>query len=980
MAISVTIGNQTYLVAETGERSWGSNTTELLEALANISGTIDGSKPNNLSDDAVFAGDFGIVVNYIKASVLAEEYIASAGFIRMKKDDYLAFRNNANDGDISVGLSALDRLQFNSVDIPTIDSVDTLTNKTIVAVDNVITTAASGNVTATELNAAIAELDTLITASDAALALHIADTTAHPAANITNVPAGNLVATDVQGALDELQAEVDPNTVHRSSDGKDHSDVVLNNTHRASDGTDHANVVLNDTHRASDGKDHSDVVLNNTHRGSDGSDHSKVLDNEAGISAVAIDLVTHASSINNPHSVTQDQVGLDQVDNTSDADKPISDDTQDALNLKANKLSDTLTTPTINGGTFTGIDGLGFDVYDDNSSGSIVSLVPTAPIVRLVNNSLTAFGSITIAPASKIRHCYITNDTTGDVTINNDETDNFVDSTCILTGTGANIDLASGASIEVVYDDTEERWRVVGGTGAGGLKVEFKTTNFTAEPNIHYVVSLSAAAVMTLPAISEGDVIKISDGNRNFGTYNLTINPNGADTIGGASQKILRDDKAALQLTAKTGDWVEDNNVVAGNGAIVSEWDDFIPSITNFAGTLSEAKKRRVGNNLELQVRYTNATANTGNIIFTIPDSLNTTLPTSFSNGYGYCGTNTTPSFINIHPISGGSTDQILFWSPEVAALVGAAGATMSGDEITFTISIPIAEWQGSGTTNLNADAIKRTKWLDITSYVSSDLTSAVTKYSPVRFTADSLGRWHAEGTVEFSAGSRSLADQAYIAITMPFTIANEDEYIPTIAGQLSSASVGLAASAFGILNSGDIRVYNVSGATHTVILCRATYSVLLESEPDWSALGTTASEALEKNPNVGVEEASADSAGLLKSYSESSDALTLVPSTWVLSTNNITVKCTKIGNRVFVDGRVIVSTGGNGYFRIVNSELPFSVVQGSVGGSFYRDNGSLIDTAIALVSSISSTEIQVRASALQTGTYSLNFNYRTTE
>ncbi len=76
-------------------------------------------------------------------------------------------------------------------------------------------------------------------------------------------------------------ANIIPNTTHRGSDGKDHSDVVLNNTHRGSDGTNHADVVANTaaivpntTHRGSDGKDHSDVVLNNTHRGSDGSDHT----------------------------------------------------------------------------------------------------------------------------------------------------------------------------------------------------------------------------------------------------------------------------------------------------------------------------------------------------------------------------------------------------------------------------------------------------------------------------------------------------------------------------------------------------------------------------------------------------------------------------------------------------------------------------------------------------------------------------------
>lgn len=43
---------------------------------------------------------------------------------------------------------------------------------------------------------------------------------------------------------------------------------------------------------------------------------------------------THINSISNPHSVTASQVGLGNVDNTSDINKPISSATQDALDLK----------------------------------------------------------------------------------------------------------------------------------------------------------------------------------------------------------------------------------------------------------------------------------------------------------------------------------------------------------------------------------------------------------------------------------------------------------------------------------------------------------------------------------------------------------------------------------------------------------------------------------------------------------------------
>lgn len=52
------------------------------------------------------------------------------------------------------------------------------------------------------------------------------------------------------------------------------------------------------------------------------------------IDAVQTNLETHINNKSNPHEVTKDQVGLDQVDNTSDANKPISNATQTALNGK----------------------------------------------------------------------------------------------------------------------------------------------------------------------------------------------------------------------------------------------------------------------------------------------------------------------------------------------------------------------------------------------------------------------------------------------------------------------------------------------------------------------------------------------------------------------------------------------------------------------------------------------------------------------
>lgn len=72
------------------------------------------------------------------------------------------------------------------------------------------------------------------------------------------------------------------------------------------------------------------------------SDKTKLdgLKDQAGITsdidAVQTNLETHINNKSNPHEVTKVQVGLSEVDNTSDANKPISTATQNALNSKFN--------------------------------------------------------------------------------------------------------------------------------------------------------------------------------------------------------------------------------------------------------------------------------------------------------------------------------------------------------------------------------------------------------------------------------------------------------------------------------------------------------------------------------------------------------------------------------------------------------------------------------------------------------------------
>lgn len=65
--------------------------------------------------------------------------------------------------------------------------------------------------TGTDAQAVFEELDNAIVAAEAATAAHLADTSAaHAASAISNAPAGSIAATDVQAAIDELATEKQP--------------------------------------------------------------------------------------------------------------------------------------------------------------------------------------------------------------------------------------------------------------------------------------------------------------------------------------------------------------------------------------------------------------------------------------------------------------------------------------------------------------------------------------------------------------------------------------------------------------------------------------------------------------------------------------------------------------------------------------------------------------------------------------------------
>jgi hypothetical protein len=67
-------------------------------------------------------------------------------------------------------------------------------------------------------------------------------------------------------------------------------------------------------------------------------------ESDSNFEAKNANIQSHISSTSNPHSVTKDQVGLANVDNTSDASKPVSTATQTALNAKQATITGAATT------------------------------------------------------------------------------------------------------------------------------------------------------------------------------------------------------------------------------------------------------------------------------------------------------------------------------------------------------------------------------------------------------------------------------------------------------------------------------------------------------------------------------------------------------------------------------------------------------------------------------------------------------------
>ena len=110
MTIPVTVGGNPHLVPETGDTTWGPDTTSLMVDLADLKMDFPPIA------DVDFGGTYGLAALYF-SSRLANA--AVTGTFRLTKSDYVAWRNNANSADLALSINASDELLFNGTPVTT---------------------------------------------------------------------------------------------------------------------------------------------------------------------------------------------------------------------------------------------------------------------------------------------------------------------------------------------------------------------------------------------------------------------------------------------------------------------------------------------------------------------------------------------------------------------------------------------------------------------------------------------------------------------------------------------------------------------------------------------------------------------------------------------------------------------------------------------------------------------------------------------
>ena len=121
----------------------------------------------------------------------------------------------------------------------------------------------------------------------------------------------------------------------------------------------------------------------------------------------------------------------------------------------------------------------------------------------------------------------------------------------------------NNAAVTPAKADLSQAWSHTGNLAAQGgltMKVTVTNANYTALVTdvVIGVTDTSSARTITLPALSgnTGKTFFIKDMSGGAATNNITIDPNGSETIDGASTFVINTNRGAATIVADVGDWI----------------------------------------------------------------------------------------------------------------------------------------------------------------------------------------------------------------------------------------------------------------------------------------------------------------------------------------------------------------------------------------------------------------------------------------
>lgn len=243
------------------------------------------------------------------------------------------------------------------------------------------------------------------------------------------------------------------------------------------------------------------------------------------------------------------------------------------------------------------------------------------------------------------------------------------------------------------------------------LLLNSNTTNFVADDFVFYVYDVTNSTLIT-PNVTSMSKYK--------GAISITWDSSAT----GTSYRLIM--HCAVTTTLAYDIYIDDvifGPGVTAQGAVVTPWQSFTPTLSWTTNATNVGYWRRVGSEMEMRVMASYSGASSaGDLLLTMPTGYtidasaipgNSFITNMLTFGYGSILDNGTNIF-SLNPYVSSSTVvgfKRVDASGTYVAYPGGVDATTpitiaSGDKVHFYISVPIAEWAGSGTVNLGNNGI----------------------------------------------------------------------------------------------------------------------------------------------------------------------------------------------------------------------------------------------------------------------------------